>query len=116
MVSLNSFTDYLESESAPDAQPFIIGEYRDTAAEIAEAGARLNSLVDSLDRFLNSPAAGRLLPQIENAISRAVDEGEGLIDHTIRQAALLILIWFVVYIIARLIVNYFSKKIANASG
>jgi hypothetical protein len=116
MVSLNSFTDYLESESAPDAQPFIIGEYRDTAAEIAEAGARLNSLVDSLDRFLNSPAAGRLLPQIENAISCAADEGEGLIDHTIRLAALMILIWFVVYIIARLIVTYFSKKIANASG
>ena len=116
MVSLNSFTDYLESESAPDAQPFIIGEYRDTAAEIAEAGARLNSLVDSLDRFLNSPAAGRLLPQIENAISRAGDGGEGLIDHTIRQTALLILIWFIAYIIARLIVNYFSKKIANASA
>jgi hypothetical protein len=116
MVSLNSFTDYLESESAPDAQPFIIGEYRDTAAEIAEAGARLNSLVDSLDRFFNSPAAGRLLPQIENAISRAGDEGQGLIDHTIRQTALLILIWFIAYIIARLIVNYFSKKIANASA
>jgi hypothetical protein len=85
-------------------------------AEIAKAGARLNSLVDSLDSFLNSPAAGRLLPQIENAISRAGDEGEGLIDHTMRQAAILILIWFAAYIIARFILNYFSKKFANASG
>ena len=72
--------------------------------------------MDSLDRFINSPAAGRLLPQIENAISRAGEEGEGLIDHTVRQAVLLILIWIVAYIIAKLIVNYFSKKIANASS
>jgi hypothetical protein len=110
MVSLNSFTDYLESESPEDSQPFIINDYRKTAAEIAEAGARLNSLVDSLDRFLNSPGTEKLLPQIENAISRAGDESEGLIDHTFRRAALLILIWFVAYIIAKLIVNYFSKK------
>jgi len=116
MVSLNSFTDYLESESPEGSQPFTIGEYRDTAAEIAEAGARLNSLVDSLDRFLNSPGTEKLLPQIENAISRAGDESEGIIDHTFRRAALLILIWFVAYIIAKLVVNYFSKKMVNSSG
>ena len=80
-----------------------INDYRKTAAEIAEAGTRLNSLVDSLDRFLNSPGTEKLLPQIENAISRAGDESEGLIDHTFRRAALLILIWFVAYIIAKLV-------------
>jgi hypothetical protein len=50
----------------------------------------------------------KLLPQIENAISRAGDEGEDLIDHTFRQVALLILLWTGVYIVARLVVNYFS--------
>jgi hypothetical protein len=110
MVSLNSFTDYLESESPEGAQPFIINDYKETVAEIAEAGARLNLLVDSLDRFLNSPGTQKLLPQIENAISRAGDEGEALIDHTFRRVALLILLWAGVYMVARLMVNYFSKK------
>jgi hypothetical protein len=82
MVSLNSFTDYLESESPEGSQPFIIGDYKETAAEIAEAGVRLNSVVDSMDRFLNSPGMKRLLPKIEDAISRVGDEGEALIDHT----------------------------------
>ena len=115
MISLNSFTDWIDSESPEDSQPFIIKDYKDTATEIAAAGAQLNSLVDSLDRFLNSPGIERLLPEIEDAIKAAGDEGETLIDHTFRQAALLILIWFVAYIIARLIVNYFSKRMVNPS-
>jgi len=115
MVSLNSFTDYLESEPAEDSIPFIIGDYKETAVEIAAAGARLNSLVDSLDRFLNSPGMEKLLPQFDEAVRRAGDEGEKLIDHTFRQMVVLILIWFVAYVIGRLVVNYFSKKMA-ASG
>jgi DNA anti-recombination protein RmuC len=116
MISLNSFTDYLKSESPEDSQPFNINDYKETAAEIAAAGAQLNSLVESLDRLLNSSGMERLLPQIEDAITIAGDEGEELIDHSFRQAALLLLIWFVVYIIARLLVSYFSKKIPNFSG
>ncbi len=110
MISLNSFTDYLESESPEDSQPFIINDYKEAAAEIGEAGSRLNSLVDSLDRFLSSPGMEKLLPQLENAIGAAKDEGEELIDHSFRLAVLLILIWLVAYIVARLAVNYFSKK------
>jgi hypothetical protein len=33
-----------------------------------------------------------------------------VIDHTIRQVALLMLLWFEAYVVARLVVNYFSKK------
>jgi hypothetical protein len=116
MISLNSFTDKFESEPQEDSQPFNINDYKETAAEIAAAGAQLNSLLESLDRLLNSPGMERLLPQIEDAITIAGEEGEELIDHSFRQAALLLLIWFVVYIIARLLVSYFSKKIPNFSG
>ena len=57
----------------------------------------------------------RLIPKIEDAISAAGDEGEELTDHTFRQAVLLLLIWFVAYIIARLFVKYFSKKMVGTS-
>ena len=116
MVSLNSFTDYLESEPAEGSQPFIIGDYKETAFEIATAGARLNLLVESLDRFLNSPGMQKLLPQIEDTINLAGDQGEVLIDHTFRRTAVLILIWFVAYVIARLVVNYFSKRMARTGA
>jgi hypothetical protein len=56
------------------------------------------------------------LPQIEHAIGAAGDESKALINHSFGLAALLILIWFVTYIIAKLVVNYFSKKIVNSSG
>jgi hypothetical protein len=110
MTSLNSFTEYLESESPEGSQPFVISDYKETAAEIGRAGSQLNSLVDSLNRSLNSPGMERLLPQIEKAIGAAGDKSEALINHSFGLAALLILIWFAAYIVARLAVNYFSKK------
>ena len=110
MISLNSFTDYLESESPEGSQSFVINDYKETLAEITKAGSQLNALVDSLNRYFNSPGMERLLPQIERAIGAAGDESKALINHSFGLAVLLILIWFVAYIVARLAVNYFSKK------
>jgi hypothetical protein len=52
----------------------------------------------------------RLIPEIANAMDRAEREGEELVDHTMRQAIVLIAIWLVGYVIARLIIQFFSKK------
>jgi hypothetical protein len=52
----------------------------------------------------------RLIPEIANAIDRAESEGEELVDHTMRQAMVLIAIWLVGYVIARLLIQYFSNK------
>jgi hypothetical protein len=52
----------------------------------------------------------RLIPEIANAIDRAESEGEELVDHTMRQAIVLIAIWLVGYVIARLLIQYFSNK------
>jgi len=117
IVSVNSLTDQLNlGSSSEDSEPFDINEYKETITEATMTVTQLNSLVESLDRFLSSPGMEKLLPEIENAISQAGDEGEELIDHSFRQAALLILIWFVAYIIARLLVNYFSKKRAASQN
>jgi hypothetical protein len=52
----------------------------------------------------------RLIPEIANAMDRAESEGEELVDHTMRQAMVLIAIWLVGYVIARLLIQYFSNK------
>jgi hypothetical protein len=52
----------------------------------------------------------RLIPEIANAMDRAESEGEELVDHTMRQAIVLIAIWLVGYVIARLLIQYFSNK------
>jgi hypothetical protein len=58
----------------------------------------------------------RLIPEIAKAMDRAESEGEELVDHTMRQAIILIGIWLVGYVIARLLIQFFSKKIkASAS-
>jgi hypothetical protein len=52
----------------------------------------------------------RLIPEITKAMDRAESEGEELVDHTMRQAIVLIGIWLIGYIIARLLIQYFSNK------
>jgi hypothetical protein len=52
----------------------------------------------------------RLLPEITKAMDRAESEGEELVDHTMRQAIVLIGIWLIGYVIARLLIQYFSNK------
>ena len=52
----------------------------------------------------------RLISEITNVMDRAESEGEELVDHTMRQAIVLIGIWLAGYIIARLIIQFFSNK------
>jgi hypothetical protein len=52
----------------------------------------------------------RLIPEIAKAMDRAESEGEELVDHTMRQAIVLIGIWLIGYVIARLLIQYFSNK------
>jgi hypothetical protein len=43
-------------------------------------------------------------------MDRAESEGEELVDHTLRQAIVLIGIWLAGYVIARLLIQFFSNK------
>jgi hypothetical protein len=52
----------------------------------------------------------RLIPEIAKAMDRAESEGEELVDHTMHQAIVLIAIWLVGYVIARLLIQFFSNK------
>jgi hypothetical protein len=58
----------------------------------------------------------RLIPEIAKAMDRAESEGEELVDHTMRQAIVLIAIWLVGYVIARLLIQFFSNKMKASAG
>jgi hypothetical protein len=76
------------------------------AGEIA--AARKAAMADVLAEFQR--IEGRLIPEIAKAMDRAEREGEELVDHTMRQAIVLIAIWLVGYVIARLLIQFFSNK------
>ena len=58
----------------------------------------------------------RLIPEIAKAMDRAESEGEELVDHTMHRAILLIGIWLIGYVIARLIIQFFSNKMKASAG
>jgi hypothetical protein len=76
------------------------------AGEIS--AARKAAMADFLAEFKRIEE--RRIPEIAKAIDRAESEGEELVDHTMRQAIVLIAIWLVGYVIARLLIQYISDK------
>jgi hypothetical protein len=55
-------------------------------------------------------AIADILVEVTKAMDRAESEGEELVDHTMRQAIVLIAISLIGYIIARLFIQYVSNK------
>ena len=95
------------SPEPKDSKPFDIKEYQDTIAEVT-------TLVDSTNRLVATAGLETLLPQLINAIDRIEGEGEELIDHSFRQAILLILIAMGAYVVARLVYNLLNHKIVRS--
>ena len=95
------------SADPSDSKPFDIKEYQDT---IAEATA----LVESTNRLAGTVGLEQLLPQLVKAIDEVGNEGEELVDHSFRQAVLLILIAMGAYVTARLIYNFLNKKLIES--
>jgi hypothetical protein len=96
------------SAKPKDSKPFDIKEYQDTIAEVT-------TLVESTNRLVGTVGLEKLLPELVKAIDQVGNEGEELIDHSFRQALILILVAMGAYVIARLIYNYLNKKLINPS-
>ncbi len=58
----------------------------------------------------------RLRPEITKAMDRAESEGEELVDHSMRQAIILLVIGLIGYVIARLLIQYVSNKMKAPAG
>jgi hypothetical protein len=101
------------AENLPDQ---IATEREATIKQLAGeiAAARKAAMADFLIEFKRIEE--RLIPEIAKAMDRAESEGEELVDHTMRQAVVLIAIWLVGYVIARLLIKFFSNKMKAPAG
>jgi hypothetical protein len=118
VASLDQLAVRLGLDQPPpgESRPFDIRDYRDTLSEATKTASELARLVDSADRLVASGGLEQLLPQVAETLDRAEKESEELINHTFRQAILLILIWMVGYVAARLMVRYLSRKLGRVEG
>jgi hypothetical protein len=111
LLTANTLTEKFNvgepSTEPKDSKPFDIKEYQDTIAEVT-------TLVESTNRLVGTVGLEKLLPDLVKAIDQVTREGEELIDHSFRQAILLILIAMGAYIIARLIYNFLNKKLIES--
>ena len=111
LLTANTLTEKFNvgepSTEPKDSKPFDIKDYQDTIAEVT-------TLVESTNRLVTTVGLEKLLPEFVKAIDQMGNEGEELIDHSFRQALLLILISMGAYVIARLIYNYINKKLIES--
>jgi hypothetical protein len=111
LLTANTLTEKFNvdqpSAEPKDSKPFDIKDYQDTIAEVT-------TLVESTNQLVSTVGLEKLLPELVKAIDQVENEGEELIDHSFRQAVLLILIAMGAYIIARLIYNYLNKKLIES--
>ena len=112
LKTTDTLLEKLDAETASDqpSEPFDIGDYRDTATEVSGAARELTSLVNATSELLTSSDLEQLLPKLVHAIDQVEDEGRQLIDHTFRQGAILIIIWMLAYIVARIIVHRVTTR------
>ena len=87
-----------------DSEPFDIKDYQETIAEAT-------GLIESTNRLVQTVGLEALLPQLVSAIDQMENEGEALVDHSFRQALVLILIAMAAYVVSRLIYNFLNKKL-----
>lgn len=90
-------------DGTTDTKPFDIKEYHDTIRATTQ-------LVEASNRLVNTGELEKLIEQLTDAMDIAEKEGEELVDHTFRQGILLIVIWLVGYVIAKLVYDHFSRK------
>jgi hypothetical protein len=111
LLTANTLTEKFNvgqpSAEPEDSKPFDIKEYQATIAEVT-------TLVESTNQLVGTVGLEKLLPELVKTIDQVEREGEELIDHSFRQAILLILIAMGAYIIARLIYNFLNKKLIES--
>jgi hypothetical protein len=105
---LEKFDVDTPSETPP--RPFDINDYRDTITEVSNTAQDLTELVNSINQLLTSNGLDRSLPKIVKTVDQVGDVGKGIIDQSFRQGVLLLVIWMVVYIVARVIANHIIKR------
>jgi hypothetical protein len=100
----------LDQPADPGAPPFDIRDYRDTLSEASTAVGELTRLVETTDRLVASDSVEQIAPQLIGVLDRIKSESKELVRYIFIFGVLLVLIWIVGYVAARLLVVYLSKK------
>jgi len=96
-------------------EPFDIEDYRATLIDARTMISEANGMVLSTNELLNSPGANRLVPSLIEAINQAGETSEGLVDHSVLRAALLIVFFLIGLIIARLCYRWLELRIFGSA-
>jgi hypothetical protein len=99
----------LDQPPHPDSPPFDIRDYRDALAAASTTANEFTELVES-------GGLETLLVRLDSTLDRAEKESEELVDHTFRLAIMLIFIWVVAYVVARLMLQYLSGRLGRAGS
>jgi hypothetical protein len=104
------------SESSGEGRPLDIKDIHMTLVELSNSAQKFTELAVTLERISANLDLDHLVSQIVEAMDKAEDEGEELVDHTMRQLIVIIAVWFVGYLIARLVILYVSSRTTTSTN
>jgi len=99
---------------ANQARPFDIGDYQKTLAELSNSAQKLTKLATTVERISGDIGVDELIPRIIKAMDQAESESEKLAKYITRMIFIIIGVWFFAYVIAKLLIRYFSHKMKAA--
>ena len=116
LQSFNEISNKFGTDTPPDySEPSDIKDYKETLAVAKDTVQELNTLVKSANLLLTSPGWEKLLPKLTETLNVVEQESEEVVDHTFRKAILLVLIWLVGYVIARLMYQFLSRRLFESN-
>jgi hypothetical protein len=111
IASMNSFVTKFESAFVSEnTRPFDIREYQKAFVEVSNSANALLKLAAAADQINTQGDRNKLISQLVQAIDRVEGESKGLINYTMKQLMILIAVWLVGFIIAKLLIRYFSNR------
>ena len=109
IVSINTLTDH-QGKPAGQAKPFDIGDYQKTLVELSNSAQELTKLANTVERISSDIGVDELIPIVIKAMEEAESESEKLAKYATRMILVVTGVWFVAYVIAKLLILFASKR------
>jgi hypothetical protein len=91
-------------------KPFDIADYQKALVELSNSAKELTKLATTVERISRDIGIDELIPQVINAMEEAESESEKLAKYATHMILVVIGLWFVAYITAKLLILFASKK------
>jgi len=102
-------------EPANQGKPFDIGDYQKALVELSNSAKELTKLATTVERISIDIGVDELIPKVIKAMDEAESESEKLAKYTTRMLLVIIGVWFVTYVIAKLLILYVSNKMSASA-